>query len=231
MRAVVIYSGGMDSSVLLYDLLLRQGFEVKALGVNYGQRHAKELYAAKRIAEKLGVEYRVADLRALRQFMQGSSQTDAAVEVPDGHYEEGTMRKTVVPNRNSIMLNVAAAWAISLKYDAIAYAAHAGDHAQYPDCRPAFVNAMRNLLSTVDWSPLELLAPFSDMSKADIARLGADIGVPFEETWSCYKGLEKHCGFCGTCQERVWAFQAAGVLDPTVYEAGGIPELFPAPKA
>lgn len=218
MNIVLIYSGGLDSTVLLYHLR-DLGHTVKALGVNYGQRHSRELQAAQVITSRLGVEYRVADLTALRGFMAGSSQTDDKVEVPHGHYAEDNMKKTVVPNRNSIMLNVAAAWAISLGYPVLAYAAHAGDHAQYPDCRPLFISAMRNLLLYVDWEPLNLLAPFSRKTKAEIVQLGAQLGVPFELTWSCYSGGDKHCGLCGTDVERREAFRIAGVPDPTEYEA------------
>jgi 7-cyano-7-deazaguanine synthase len=218
MRTVLIYSGGMDSTVLLYSLL-DLGREVKALGVLYGQRHKRELQAARLICEKLRVEYRIADLSGLRQFLGGSSQTDDLVPVPHGHYAEDNMRVTVVPNRNALMLSVAAAWAISLKYDSVAYAAHAGDHAQYPDCRPQFIAAMRTLLCFVGWDPLLLEAPFSHRTKAEIAKVGYHLNVPFAETWSCYEGGDLHCGLCGTCVERREAFFLAGVTDPTPYRA------------
>jgi 7-cyano-7-deazaguanine synthase len=153
--------------------------------------------------------------------MGGSSQTDKSVPVPEGHYEEESMKQTVVPNRNMILLALAGAWAISTKSDAIAYAAHSGDHAIYPDCRPEFTEAMSDALRLCDWHEVKLMRPFlypTPMSKADIVKLGTSLGVPFELTWSCYKGGEKHCGKCGTCVERVEAFQLAGVEDPTEYE-------------
>lgn len=218
MKVILIYSGGLDSTVLLYHLL-NGGNQVKAIGINYGQRHRKELIAASLIAGKAGVEYKVADLSALRPFLGGSSQTDDSVQVPYGHYAEENMKVTVVPNRNSLMLNVAAAWAIASKFDTLAYAAHAGDHAQYPDCRPAFIDAIKVLLRTVDWQPLNLIAPFAYKSKADIALLGHNLRAPMELTWSCYEGGEIHCGKCGTCVERREAFWLAGVGDRTPYLA------------
>lgn len=218
MKIILILSGGMDSTVLLYKLL-KDGHEVKAVGINYGQRHKKELQAAKSITKKLGIEYRIADLSALKPFLAGSSQTDDSVPVPHGHYSADNMKTTVVPNRNCLMLSVAAAWAISLKYDSVAYAAHAGDFAQYPDCREIFITAMQRVLKTVDWEPIELLAPFYDKTKAEICSLGHELGVPFEKTWSCYSGGYIHCSRCGTCVERREAFVLAGVDDPTDYEA------------
>lgn len=215
MRIVLIHSGGLDSTVLLYKLRA-DGHEVRCLGVDYGQRHRRELDAGQAICHDLGVEYRLADLKGLRPLLAGSALTDD-VPVPDGHYTDDTMKSTIVPNRNMIMLSAAIGWAVSLKYDAVAYAAHAGDHTIYPDCRPSFVEAVRNAARLCDWRPIELLTPFVAQTKADIVRIGAGLGVPFERTWSCYKGGQVHCGTCGTCVERREAFQKAGVADPTVY--------------
>lgn len=217
MKTVLILSGGMDSTTLLHALLA-EGDQVLAVGVDYGQRHRKELQAAQAICAELGVEFRIADLAGVRQFLGGSSQTDDSVQVPEGHYAEEAMKLTVVPNRNMLMLALAAAWAISLKADRVAYAAHGGDHTIYPDCRPEFVQAMGVALGLADWHEVELFAPFLSMSKADIASLGSHLAVPFERTWSCYKGGDKHCGKCGTCVERREAFSVAGLVDPTEYE-------------
>jgi len=216
MRVVLILSGGLDSTTLLYELR-EQGHEVRALGINYGQRHRKELDKADDICSGLGVEYRIADLRALQTFMSGSSQTVAAIPVPEGHYAEETMKLTIVPNRNMLMLAVAGAWAISTKSDSVAYAAHAGDHTIYPDCREEFVQALDQALQLADWHSVKILRPFIKLTKADIVKLGFGLRVPFENTWSCYKGQEIHCGRCGTCVERIEAFMLAGVPDPTVY--------------
>ena len=215
MKTILIYSGGLDSTVLLFKLL-REGHEVCALGVNYGQRHRKELDAATAICAKLGVEYRIADLSAIRPLL-GGSQTDDSVAVPHGHYAAETMKLTVVPNRNMIMLSVAIAWAISTKSESVSYAAHGGDHAIYPDCREEFASALNTAAMLADWHPVNIDRPFVKMSKADIVALGNRLGVPMEMTWSCYEGGEHHCGKCGTCVERREAFQLTGVPDLTTY--------------
>lgn len=217
MRTVLIYSGGLDSTVLLYHLR-DQGREVRCLSVDYGQRHGRELKAAASICGDLGIEHRVADLASIRPLLAGSALTDA-VDVPEGHYTDASMKATIVPNRNMIMLSVAIGWAVSLKFDAVAYAAHGGDHPIYPDCRPEFIEAVGHAARLCDWHPVELQAPFAGKTKADLVRLGAQLGVPFERTWSCYKGGKRHCGRCGTCVERREAFTLAGVEDPTSYES------------
>ena len=217
-EAVVIYSGGMDSTVLLYHLI-ESRMKVAALSIDYGQRHRRELEAAKRITTELKIEHHVADLSSLRPLMAGSSQTSDGIAVPHGHYESESMKVTVVPNRNMLMLAVAGAWAISRKSDVIAYAAHAGDHAIYPDCREEFVQPLAQALANADWHRVDIIRPFISMTKAQICARGSVLGVPFEETYSCYEGREKHCGLCGTCVERREAFQLAGVTDPTTYEA------------
>lgn len=216
MKTVLIYSGGLDSTVLLCQLV-DAGHEVHALSINYGQRHNKELHAAKSITTRIGVEHRIADLTSLTPLLAGSSLTSADIEVPQGHYAEDNMKATVVPNRNMILLAVAAGWAISLKADLIAYAAHSGDHAIYPDCRNAFADAMDAAIRLADWHEVRLERPFVNMTKADIVRRGAELDVLFAETWSCYQGRELHCGRCGTCIERREAFYLAGVEDPTPY--------------
>ena len=216
MKSLVVHSGGMDSTVLLYQLL-QAGDEVKALSINYGQRHSRELEAARAVCAELGVEHRVADLSGLSDLLAGSALTSSDIEVPEGHYAEDNMKATVVPNRNMILLSVAAGWAISSKYDRIAYAAHSGDHAIYPDCRNEFAEALDGAIRLADWHEVSLYRPFVDMTKADIVSVGAKLGVPFEKTWSCYKGQDLHCGHCGTCVERREAFYLAGVDDPTTY--------------
>lgn len=216
MKTVLILSGGMDSTTLLYHMLADK-HEVACLGVNYGQRHAKELTFAERLCRDLEVPWEVADLSKIKPLLAGSSQTSDDLAVPEGHYAEESMKLTVVPNRNMLMLSLAGAWAISRKADVIAYAAHAGDHAIYPDCRPEFVDALDKTFALADWHQVKILRPFINMTKADIVLRGSHLGVPFEKTWSCYKGLDRHCGLCGTCRERREAFQLAGVADPTGY--------------
>jgi 7-cyano-7-deazaguanine synthase len=216
MKSVAIFSGGLDSTVLLHHLLER-GDEVLALSVDYGQRHRRELTHAAAIADKLGLEWRLADLNAIVPLLAGSSLTTAEVSVPHGHYAEDSMKQTVVPNRNMIMLAVAGGWAISRRCQRIVYGAHAGDHTIYPDCRPEFAAALGQALALADWHPVELHTPFIGMTKSEIVSLGARLQVDFGATWSCYEGGDAHCGACGTCVERREAFRLAGVPDPTRY--------------
>lgn len=219
MKAIMILSGGLDSTTLLYHLMNDPGIEaVKALGVNYGQRHRKELVKASIVCKDLGVEYQIANLPSVRQLLAGSSQTSEDVPVPEGHYAEENMKQTVVPNRNMIMLSLALGWAISLKYDVVAYGAHAGDHAIYPDCRPEFIAALGKAALLADWHQVGIIHPFMTWSKADIVRRGGQLGVPFEKTWTCYQGGEIACGRCGTCVERLEAFDIAGNIDPLPYQ-------------
>jgi 7-cyano-7-deazaguanine synthase len=215
-KAVLIYSGGMDSTVLLYQLV--QQYEVYAISINYGQRHAKELARAAMFCDILNVPHKVVDLTCLQEVLGGSCLTDPAIEVPEGHYAEESMKATVVPNRNMIMLSVAAGYAMSLKADFLAYAAHAGDHHIYPDCRPEFAQSMQHAIGLADFHKVRFLRPFIALTKTDIAKRGYLLSVPFEQTWSCYKGLEKHCGKCGTCVERQEALRDAGLMDKTEYE-------------
>lgn len=219
MKAVLCYSGGLDSTTLLYHLR-KEKYEVYPLMVYYGQKHERELTAAQSICDAIGLHNasELLDLESLVKVMKGSSQT-SDVPVPDGHYAEESMKVTVVPNRNMVLLSLATAWAVSLKAEVVAYAAHAGDHTIYPDCRPEFIATMAIAMGLCDWHKVGLMTPFSVYSKADIVKLGEGLGVPFEKTYSCYKGRKKHCGLCGTCTERKEAFKLAKVEDPTSYEA------------
>ncbi|MDH5559075.1 MAG: 7-cyano-7-deazaguanine synthase QueC [Alphaproteobacteria bacterium] len=218
MKTVVVCSGGMDSVTLAYKVK-RERELTRLVSFDYGQRHKKELDFAARTAADLGVRHDIIDIANIGNFLSGSALT-GDIDVPDGHYAEDNMRVTVVPNRNAIMLTIAFGVAAGENASAVAAAVHAGDHFVYPDCRPAFVDAfraMQNCALEGMWE-VDLYTPFVGMSKADIARAGADLGVPFELTWSCYKGGESHCGRCGTCVERQEALHLAGVPDPTHYE-------------
>jgi 7-cyano-7-deazaguanine synthase len=208
----------MDSATLLYHFL-DIGKDVHALGINYGQRHIKELIAASEITHKLGVPYEIIDLRSIAKLVNISSLTNQNIPIPEGHYEENSMKITVVPNRNMVLLSIAAAWAINLKAEGIGYAAHAGDHAIYADCRPEFIKAMSDAILLADDHKIKLFTPFQDFSKADICLLGNKLNVPFSLTWSCYKGEQNHCGKCGTCVERKEAFQLANIKDPSSYDS------------
>jgi 7-cyano-7-deazaguanine synthase len=218
MKTVVVLSGGMDSATLLYSRLAEDE-RLAALSVNYGQRHVKELVAARNLCNKLGIVHRVADLTLVRDLVAGSALTSSSdLAVPEGHYADESMKLTVVPNRNMILLSLAVGWAVSMEFDAVAFGVHAGDHAIYPDCRKEFADAMSEAARLCDWREIKLLYPFVSMTKADIALLGSRLGVPFDLTWSCYNGRRLHCGKCGTCVERHEAFALAGVADPTRYE-------------
>ncbi len=215
-KVVLILSGGMDSGTLLFDLM-EGGYDIHAMTVNYGQRHAKEIACAQKLAEICGVEHTILDLSALApQLFKGSSQTDSSVPVPEGHYQEENMKLTVVPNRNMILLSLAVARAISLKASKVFYGAHAGDHAIYPDCRPEFVKAMQTAAALCDWTAVDILAPYSVWTKIQILKRGLECGVPYEETWSCYAGGAEPCGKCGACQERAEAFEKNGIPDPLI---------------
>lgn len=218
---VCLLSGGLDSAVLLYSLcrgLRIKTEQIRALSLFYGQRHSKEVFAARDIAAGIGVDWRCLDLSNFNTLIKGNSQTDSNIAVPHGDYREDTMKQTVVPNRNAVLISIAAAYAISIGFSAVTYAAHAGDHAIYPDCRPQFVENMRQVLSCCHYQPLRLYVPFLNLSKVDIVKLGASMGVPFSQTWTCYEGGRQHCGQCGSCRERQEAFNLAQVEGDVVYD-------------
>ncbi|MBC9868745.1 MAG: 7-cyano-7-deazaguanine synthase QueC [Opitutae bacterium] len=216
MKTVLAYSGGLDSTVLLYHLVAEGGV-VSALSVNYGQRHQRELDSARAIATRLGLPHKTIDLSSLGKLLEGCSLTNPDLPMPQGHYAEPSMKATVVPNRNMLFLALAASWAISLGADTVSYAAHSGDHAIYPDCRETFAQALDNAIRLADWREIRLNRPFVHLDKGAIVERGATLGVPFARTWSCYEGGQFHCGRCGTCIERREAFHRAGVEDPTLY--------------
>lgn len=217
MKIVSLLSGGLDSTVLASEFVV-DGDEVLGLSVHYGQRHAdQELAAAEAVAAALRIPHVVVDATALAVLLTGSALTSPEIAVPHGHYADASMKATVVPNRNMLLLAMAGALAISASADAIAYAAHAGDHPIYPDCRPEFMDAMRRTFALAAWKPIRLEAPFAHRTKAEIVTLGVQLDAPLALTYSCYAGAPTHCGRCGTCVERREAFEVAGVEDPTHY--------------
>ncbi|WP_105254523.1 7-cyano-7-deazaguanine synthase QueC [Pseudoalteromonas sp. T1lg75] len=216
-KVVVIYSGGMDSFTVL-NKALRQGHEVYALSFNYGQRHVKELEVAKQVCEQLGVNHKIVDISAINQLIGGSSLTDD-IDVPEGHYEEESMKSTIVPNRNMILLSLAVGYAVSLKASKVFYGAHSGDHAIYPDCRPEFVKKMDDVCRIANYDEVEIVCPYLDNSKIDILTDGLKMGLDYSKTWTCYNGREQACGKCGACQERLEAFALNNAVDPLPYEA------------
>lgn len=217
MKALVVCSGGLDSVTLAYKVA-SQGALTSLLSFDYGQRHRKELDFAAQCARSLKVPHIVIDLSQVGAQLTGSALTDN-IDIPDGHYAEDSMKVTVVPNRNAIMMTIAFGLATSQGADAVALAVHGGDHFIYPDCRPEFIQAFAEMqryaldgLATID-----TYTPFLHSPKSEIVREGHALNVPFANTWSCYKGQAQHCGRCGTCVERREAFHLAGVPDPTDY--------------
>jgi 7-cyano-7-deazaguanine synthase len=217
---VATVSGGLDSVSLAHELA-GEGHDLICLSVDYGQRHVKEIGFAQACAKRLGAEHHVVDLRSVGALLAGSALTDRTVEVPEGHYTDTSMAATVVPNRNAVMGSIAVGVAVARGAAAVATAVHAGDHPVYPDCRPAFIEALEQEARIGNEGFIDpgfrILAPFLDVDKTEIVRRGAAAGVPFEQTWSCYVGGEVHCGRCGTCVERREAFELAGIADPTTY--------------
>ena len=218
MRTIVVCSGGLDSVSLAHRVAAEYDL-FGLLSFDYGQRHRKELEYAALCAERLRVPHQIIDLRDIGRNLTGSALTDE-LTVPDGHYAEETMRITVVPNRNAIMLAIAFGVASARGADAVATAVHGGDHFIYPDCRPGFIDAFQTMQNHAleGYASIALLTPYVNQPKSAIVVDGARSGTPFVQTWSCYKGGEKHCGRCGTCVERREAFDLAGITDPTEYE-------------
>lgn len=212
---LILLSGGLDSTTLLAD---RAQTAALALSVHYGQRHKKELVAAQEVAAHYGVEHHIVDLSAWGALLTGSALTDWSVEVPHGHYADESMRITVVPNRNAVMLMAAVGVAESRSLSRVLLAVHAGDHPIYPDCRPEFIESANRTAMFATDGRVRVCAPFVNWAKVDIAAHAGRLEVPVGLTWSCYKGGTVHCGRCGTCTERREAFQLAGLTDPTEYE-------------
>lgn len=206
--ALIVLSGGMDSTTMLYDYADRIAL---AVNFNYGANHnQREATCARENCRRLGIELIEIDLAFMGRYFE-SSLLSGADAIPEGHYEDENMRSTVVPFRNGIMLSVAAGLAESRGLKAVMIANHGGDHAIYPDCRPEFIKSMGAAITAGTYEHLELRAPYTNMTKADIACRGRKIGVDYSLTYSCYKGGEKHCGVCGTCVERREALLAAGL--------------------
>ena len=213
--SAIIVSGGMDSITLLYD----HKDEI-ALGISfdYGSNHnAREIPFAKMHCERLGIKHITINLDFMHQYFK-SSLLDGAEAIPEGHYADDNMKSTVVPFRNGIMLAIAIGIAESNNLDQVFIANHGGDHTIYPDCRPEFINAIDAAATAGTYNNVKVIAPYTKITKSDIARIGKRLGIDYAETWSCYKGGEVHCGKCGTCVERKEALAEAGIEDKTIYE-------------
>jgi len=216
--SLVLLSGGMDSTVALAREV-HHGRAKFALSVDYGQRHRKELEAAVRIAGYYSdtVEHEVLDMTGWGRLLKGSALTDPNVPVPHGHYAAPSMTITIVPNRNATLLMAAAGVAMAADCDEVVIGVHAGDHPVYPDCRPEFIQTINTAVSLATDQAVGIRAPFISKTKTDIAYESTLYQAPLHMSWSCYEGGERHCGRCGTCQERIEAFLEAGLTDPTLY--------------
>jgi len=214
-KGAIIVSGGMDSITMLYDYK-----DVIALGISfdYGSNHnAKEIPLAKMHCERLGIEHITIPLAFMHEYFK-SSLLEGGDAIPEGHYADDNMKSTVVPFRNGIMLSVAVGLAESRGLHKVFIANHGGDHTIYPDCRPEFIAAINEASKAGTYENITIEAPYTNITKADIARRGKELGLDYSETWSCYKGGEHHCGKCGTCVERIEALEMAGIDDKTIYE-------------
>lgn len=214
-NSAIIVSGGMDSITLLYD---RKDEIALGISFDYGSNHnAREIPFAKMHCERLGIKHITINLDFMHQHFK-SSLLDGAEAIPEGHYADDNMKSTVVPFRNGIMLAIAIGIAESNNLDQVFIANHGGDHTIYPDCRPEFINAIDAAATAGTYNNVKVIAPYTKITKSDIARIGKRLGIDYAETWSCYKGGEVHCGKCGTCVERKEALAEAGIEDKTIYE-------------
>lgn len=218
--AVVIYSGGMDSFTTLHAAMARHGYNLVAFSLYYGQRHKKELDYAAKVCANLGVEHIEFNAEALRGLLNASSLTSDQ-KVPEGHYADESMKQTVVPNRNMILLALASGLAVARGAEEVWTGMHSGDHAIYPDCRPEFVTAMNGALQIANYTPVRIEAPFLSTDKGGILKWGLARRLDYSKTWTCYNGRQHACGKCGACQERLEAFKVNGVEDPLQYEEVG----------
>lgn len=214
-NSAIIVSGGMDSITLLYD---RKDEIALGISFDYGSNHnAREIPFAKMHCERLGIKHITINLDFMHQYFK-SSLLDGAEAIPEGHYADDNMKSTVVPFRNGIMLAIAIGIAESNNLDQVFIANHGGDHTIYPDCRPEFINAIDAAATAGTYNNVKVIAPYTKITKSDIARIGKRLGIDYAETWSCYKGGEVHCGKCGTCVERKEALAEAGIEDKAIYE-------------
>ena len=212
MKALLIYSGGLDSTTLLYEY---KDSIALAVSFYYGSKHnGREIACAVENCQRLGIKHMVIPLDFMGQYFK-SSLLQGGGAIPEGSYADENMKSTVVPFRNGIMLSIAAGLAESYGLDTIMMANHSGDHAIYPDCRPEFVDAFAKAVEAGTYEGIQLVSPYCNITKRDIALRGKELGIDFSLTYSCYKGGEKHCGKCGTCTERKEALEG---FDPTEYE-------------
>lgn len=214
-KIIVVYSGGLDSFTLLNEAI-RSGKEVSTLSFNYGQKHSKELNYVEKFCSKEAIDSKIVDVSSIKELFQGSSLTDE-VDIPKGHYEDDSMKSTVVPNRNMILIALALGYAVTKEAEEVWFGAHAGDHAIYPDCRPEFVEKMDAVARIANYTPIAVKAPYIAMSKTEILAIGLEMKLDYGLTWTCYEGKELACGTCGACYERLESFAANNTVDPIEY--------------
>lgn len=213
--AIIVLSGGLDSVTMLHEYAGRIAL---AVTFDYGANHnAREAKCAAHHCATLGIEHIVIPLGFMSTYFS-SSLLNGGDSIPEGHYNDENMRSTVVPFRNGIMLAIVAGLAESRGLNTVMIANHSGDHVIYPDCRPAFVDAMGLAISAGTYEHVTLLAPYTDINKAQIAARGKKLGIDYSTTYSCYRGGLHHCGTCATCRERRQALTDAGIIDTTVYD-------------
>lgn len=213
--SVIILSGGMDSVTMLYEY--QESIKL-AVTFDYGSNHAeKEIPFASLHCERLGIEHIIIPLSFMHDYFN-SSLLQGGEAIPEGHYADENMKSTVVPFRNGIMLAIACGLAESRGLKRVMIANHGGDHAIYPDCRGTFIDSMSEAMSYGTYEHVRIYAPYTGITKGEIASRGKSIGIDYSETWSCYKGGEHHCGRCGTCVERKEAMEFAGIEDKTIYD-------------
>jgi 7-cyano-7-deazaguanine synthase len=214
-KSLIVLSGGMDSVTLLYD---RKDDIAMAVTFDYGSNHSvREIECAKFHCEQLGVEHLIIPLDFMRKYFK-SALLSGAENIPTGDYDVSNMKSTVVPFRNGIMLSIAVGLAESYQLNNVLIANHFGDHDIYPDCTTAFIESITSASINGTYLKVGIDAPYTNLSKTDIALIGAKLNIDYSKTYSCYKGAEKHCGKCATCIERIEALKAAGINDLTIYE-------------
>lgn len=214
---VIILSGGMDSTVLLAHQL-GKGCKVAALSFHYGSKHNdRELAMASATCKRFGILHEIVTLPFIDQLFS-SSLLQSGSDIPDGSYDADSMKSTVVPFRNGILIAIAAGYAESICASRLLLGSHSGDHHIYPDCRPEFNSAMSEAIQTGTDGKVSIDFPFATMDKREIGDLGRTLGIDFTTTWTCYRGGELHCGTCGACDERKYALRQDEGLDPTIYK-------------
>lgn len=216
-KVLILLSGGIDSVTALYSVL-KEHDVIAALSFDYGSKHnANEIPYAQHHCKKWNIHHEVLNIDFIGKLFKSSLLLNGE-EIPEGHYEAENMKSTVVPFRNGIMLSIACGYAESIGAEGLVIGTHSGDHAIYPDCRSEFMNAMGAAMQSGTYVNIELMHPFLNVDKTEIVRIGHQLEIDYEQTWSCYKGGVIHCGKCGTCIERKEAFQLSGINDPTIYE-------------